>query len=610
MLQTLPALSPQRTPRLVGGLALFLVVNGALLVEQTAIRVVAGSLLYFVLPGYFLVLALLPEQARLEQVVLAIASSTALATLTVLATMLFVPGVLTLYQVWAALALLTLLTLAAALYTMRAGAPGETHSAAASKPADPAGRGWWLALLLLLLLAATLRVANLHHAELQDDEIDIASVAVRILRGEDDVVFQDRRGPAQTVITAVAYAFGARPSEWILRLPVVITALTLIVATVVLASSLFNRWLGLLSGLLLSLDGFVLAYARVVQMQSTLLLMMVVAVLCFYQLYRSDTPKQALTYQLLGSLFFGFGILAHYEMVLLAPVLAFLYFAKYGRGFWQHNRRGLLLMVALLLLTTGSFYLAFILNPAFAETYAYYRHNIVGEIGAEPAQDNVRNYVLVALFYNSIYAFAALYIGATSALLAQLRHLLHGVARRVFVSGVLALLLTVWLVVALVDGEARNNVLLGGTLLVAAVCVVPPRLPLATRLLWLWFAIYFVLYLYVLDEVHIHYYAFSPPLAMLSAWGWHWLYQRGAAHGKAPPAQPEQVGGVGYRRVWGGMAVAITMLSTLYLWLVFVRAMPEYALNFPARQHALFPTPYTVRHGEAFGFPHRSGWRN
>ncbi len=37
--------------------------------------------------------------------------------------------------------------------------------------------------------------------------------------------------------------------------------------------------------------------------------------------------------------------------------------------------------------------------------------------------------------------------------------------------------------------------------------------------------------------------------------------------------------------------------------------MPEYALSFPHNKHPLYPTPYTARNGEAFGFPHRSGWR-
>lgn len=595
----------QLTTRLFAGIAIAILAGmGAIFFEQTSIRVVAGSFLYFLLPGYFLMLALLPKQDLVEQLVIAVASSTTLSTFTLLLVMLFVPGVLTTQQVWSALSILTLITLCAALYT--ALQQGKHTTTNRTKPIDAIPRGWWLVFILILLLAATLRTANLNHSELQDDEIDITSVSVRILRGEDQVVFQDRRGPAQTVITAAAYAMGESPSEWILRLPAVIAAITMVAAMVVLASTMFNRWLGLLAGLLLSLEGFVFAYGRIVQMQSTLMMMMVVTVLCFYQLYRSPTKKEAIIYQLLGTLFFGFGILAHYEMVLLAPVLFYLYLAKYGRAFWQRDKVGLLLSIGLLLLTTGAFYVAFILNPAFGETYSYYRNDIVGDLGGDigqlSSQDTVKQYLLVALFYNSIYFFAALYIGAAITLFVQLRHHFHKIPRPIFISGALALLFVAAIAMVFLDGGTRNTLLFASTLIIGALCIISPRLPLAIRITSLWFVIYFVPYIFVLEEVHIHYYAFSPPLAILAAWGWHWLYQRSASR------HPQATASV-HRWAWLGTAVLITALSSYYMILVFVRPMPEYALNFPTNRAALFPAPYAIRHGEAFGFQHRSGWR-
>lgn len=586
---------PNQPLRLFAGIALFMLAAGALLLfDQTLVRVVCGSILYFLLPGYFLILALLPEQEPLEQTVLSIAISAALSTLCILALLLFAPGLLTVQKIYVALTLLTTLTLCIAIIGLLpsrklSGLPGGFSS----DTLHP--QRWWIALLLILFLAATLRLLYLDHSELQDDEIDIANVAVRILRGDDQVVFQDRRGPAQTVITAAAYALGGRPGEWILRLPAVITALATIAALIALASRLLNRWIGLLSGLLLSLDGFVLAYGRIVQMQSTLLLMVVVAVYCFYQLYRSTSQRQAFIYQSLGTLFFGFGILAHYEMALLAPVLLFLYFAKYRLAFWQRNKWGLLVSLGILLLTTGAFYLAFILNPAFDATLAYYRDDIVGRA----IINNSAQLLLVGLFYNSIYFFAALYLGAAIALLVQVRQLLHSLSRWHFILLLLGFVMVVGFV-TLWGGHQRDLTLFAIALLVAALCVFPPNLPLATRLLFLWFAVYFIPYIFLLGEVHIHYYAFSPPLAILSALGWNRLHQL--------IVQPSRVR-TGYRVLWAGAVTAVITLSTYYLFLVFVQPLPEYALTFPNHKHPLFPTPYSARHGEAFGFPHRSGWQ-
>ncbi len=534
---TLRSTNPQPTTRLWSGLILFaLAIGTPLLIEQTILRVLAGSVLYFLLPGYFLNLALLPEQGWLERITLAIGVSTALSTISVLAIELVVPGLLTFVQIWSGLGALSLCAFAIALYAAWQH-PGTTSS----DPPDPTNkahnRWWWLAFLLILLLAAALRLAYLNHAELQDDEIDIANVAVRILSGEAEVVFRDRRGPAQTVITAAAYLIGGRPSEWILRLPAVITALATIVGLVALSSRLFNRWIGLVSGLLFSLEGFVFAYGRIVQMQSTLIFMMVATVLCFYNLYRSHSPRDARIYQALGTLFFSFGLLAHYEMALLAPLLLFVYFAKYGRSFWQQDKGGLLVALSILLLTAGAFYLAFILNPAFDETLTYYRDDIVGRA----INNSSVQFFLVGLFYNSIYLFGALYLGAAIAIGVQLRlfFVKHKVAKVVLLLLCIVVAIGVLLTLSsaiLRSGTQFNGLLLSVALVIAAFCILSPRLPFSTRLLFLWFALYFIAYLFLLREVHIHYYAFSPPLAILAAWGWSELYQRGAQRAESAAA--------------------------------------------------------------------------
>lgn len=95
------------------------------------------------------------------------------------------------------------------------------------------------------------------------------------------------------------------------------------------------------------------------------------------------------------------------------------------------------------------------------------------------------------------------------------------------------------------------------------------------------------------------------PWAVLSALGLAWLYRQGFAWVKRVKAE--------WANGYAGLAAVLFgfffVLCGGYAWLVFVQTFPEYALTYPQHKSPLYASLSNQRQGEAFGFPHQSGWK-
>jgi 4-amino-4-deoxy-L-arabinose transferase-like glycosyltransferase len=588
------------------------------------VKVASVVFLFCFAPGLLLIPALLPRRNSLEQLVLSIGSSFVLSTLALLV-VAFIPGLLTAPKILAAQVLLLLALLLVRRWLLRRRAAELTS---VFRPSVP--RSVWLSLLAVLFLACTLRLPLFGYSELQDDEIDVANTAMRVIQGDQTALLVDRRGPAQPRITAAFSVLAGRPDEWILRAPAVLANVTAVVSVFVLAWYMFGVPVGLLSGLLISIEGFTLAYGRVVQMQSTLLLMMVLSVLCLYLFLKTESETEGVRYQVLGALFLAFGLLAHYEMLMMLPVLAFLYYARYGRRSWRANRRGLLISALIVAVVAGVFYLAFALNPAFRATFDYYRQNIDSRL----PRDNLQQFMLVGTFYNSTLFFGVLWfllavawtceIKATISIPKPHRDFVNRTFRgsqpRAWVSASLVGFGSLAILTASMLGMVRSPwVPLVVTSAIAWICVTNRRSTIEKRALFLWFFAFFITYSFLLRELHIHYYVYSMPWMILAATSIERIYRFVARNVLAGGKRMACLGPswvTAYRvsagALRGGSILLLVLflaLSAYYAWLVFIQRMPEYALGYPEARNPLYPTLYDRRYGEAFGFPHKSGWK-
>jgi 4-amino-4-deoxy-L-arabinose transferase-like glycosyltransferase len=558
-------------------------------VEEPLLRITAGFFLLVIAPGLLVIDLIRPTDDLIECIVVQLAAGFVLSTLTLLV-VAFLPGFMTVTRIIIAVAGLLLLLVIVNILTRPWRRQLQSSNHAHSDL-------FWL--ILALAVASVFRLPHLGYSELQDDEIDVANVARRIIVGDGAALLMDRRGPVQPVTTATAFVLTDASDEWIPRLPVALANLALIGTVFLLARTMFGVRTATIAGLLLALDGFILAYSRVVQMQSVLLWMMALTIYCFWCYQASTvTPSARRRYELLGALFFAFGLLAHYEMLGIGPVIAFLYIAAYRRLGWRLLHRHTLGALLLATVLVGVIYIPLALQPTFGDTLHYYTMDIAGQ----RIINNMSRYVQIALFYNSPYYFVVMTLLLMAAIALGIAHSLPGRTQTQTLAVIVALLgILLWIAAALAWALPYWAPMAFFSLL-ACLLILSPRLLLSWRATFLWFFVFFLAYLFLFTEVHIHYYAFVTPWAILAAATIDHLW---APLSRRLSGRWTTVG------AWSALclSLAFTAVSGYYLWLVFVRPIPKYALNFPAHQQPGYPSLDNTRHGEAFGFPHNSGWR-
>ena len=258
-----------------------------------------------------------------------------------------------------------------------------------------AGKRTWLLVGALVLLTLFLRWPNLGYKEFQGDEGIIMARAAAMLTGDDAELFIHQKGPIEILLPLTLWGGGGPITEFWARLPFWWGSLLLIGALVWLGSRWFSLRIGLLAGMLFVLNGFALAFSRIVQYQTFVMLWGVLAII-FADVYRENGRKEDLW---LTAVFLAGGLLAHYDAVLVLPAIGWLVWPRLwplSRLDWRAWGGGLLFGGGLL----GLFYLPFVLNPNFGRTGSYLFNNRLGGSLLSWSGPEVWQ---MATFYNSLY---------------------------------------------------------------------------------------------------------------------------------------------------------------------------------------------------------------
>lgn len=487
-------------------------------------------------------------------------------------------------------------------------------------PSQPAHLVSLLLLTLILLLAAGLRLTNLGYAEFQGDEARAMLLAARLGESQDpSTLLWHKKGPLEVLLPAAALRLGdVRESS--ARLPFALAGLGVVLAGFALGRRLWGSRAALVTAGLLALDGYLVAFSRIVQYQSVVALCSVLAVWGAWRWY--SARQGGAVFLWLAAFFLGFGTWAHYEAVFAALPLAYLVFRRaraerWSGGEWLRRLAGPLLLLAGVV---ALFYLPFLLHPQFAETLSYILKRRVG--GGGP-YNMLPDFFLRASFYNASYYVMAMLI----ALWAVLGWLCW---RALAAPGDVA---------ADVAGEADGELATGRprrpiwplavtfTLLgLTAAAVLQPALftlagrswailvflplfgiPLLSRRIdvrWklplLWFAGPFLVASFLVQKPHTHFYTMIPAWALLLGAG------ADQALGRLARARLGRPAGL----LAGLAAAGFVLICGWYAWTVFVRHDPEYKRVFPAAALPGYWLPYGDEppRGGYFGFPYRAGW--
>jgi hypothetical protein len=564
----------------------------------------------------------------LERLLLSAGASYLLSSLTVLSVHAL-PGEITLGLLCLALDALVLLLL---LLSFFAPLPSPQPEAARVGEGSLLSREMLL-VIFLAMIAGFFRFFYLGYSEFQGDEVGVVSTAAEAILRHDEVLFLQRKGPVETLVTMAFVLFTQGFNEFALRFPFALASLLGVMTTYLIGRQMFGSGVGFIAGLLFAIEGITLAFSRMVQYQGVVVFMVALCVYCFYRFHGVVDSGLAYRYQFLGAAFFAFGLITHYDAAPVALLLALLYLGKCGLKFRRlcHSERseesrslcgkaplltrneilrrfapqndtwgdvlallGSLAIAATILLV---FYLPFILHPHFEETGPYVVQSRLA-IGQGP-YNNLDTFVSYSIFYNSTYYVALVMVllaaGVTGALMKGLSH--KPLSYLLSASFVVALLLSALFPSVLALGQASYAFVL---FLPAAVGLVLSRqLEAGERIILLWLFVYFAVYCFMVREPGLHFYILSAAWAILGGIVLDRSYRYVLSH----------FGPVVRRGVVLACLLFYALLAC-YTYIFFIQTDPEYANTFPENKVALYWTPQVAVPGSGrFGIPRRSGWK-
>ncbi|MFP3895674.1 MAG: ArnT family glycosyltransferase [Anaerolineales bacterium] len=559
------------------------------LIDHIVVQTVAIFILTILLPGFSL-LSLLPYHGNdnLQRLVISLGSGYAIVIL----------GTLLLHYLPGSMAKICIVLLYDTLVLCLLIVSYVTNEQHTSLP-DMSPNRALVGLVIILCIASFFRFHNLGYAEFQGDEVNVLHKAAACIQGREDALFLHKKGPAEILLATGYYALSGRTNEWTARFPFALANLIGVLALYTLgrdkglrsnsspAPQSPTRQEGWWAALLIALNGFFVAFGRIVQYQSIVFLFStlgILAALRFAQYGRRSDLYLAAT-------FLAMGLLAHTDAIFAVITSAFiilkaLYQRHHGRLTLPTLRPflGPILLAAILL---ASFYVPFALHPQFETTQNYLKQRV----GTRPPYNNLDVLLNLGTVYNAIYYLAFLALTLAWALI---RHMVRGERTGWIVLGLWCALSATRLLLPNVWRMGERD--LTGLLFILPIIFsfLTAREDLGWQSALVWFGVPFVIYMFGVRDPRTHIYTFFPGAALLTAMELRRIYKS---------RQKTWL-------IWGAAAV-ILLISGIYLHIAFIDHTPEYKRTYPKHRIPFFWTSYgeeMPEHG-LFGFPYRAGWK-
>lgn len=567
-----------------------------LFAEFTPLQLAFSFLLLCFLPGYILALLLFSKTDPLnllERVVFTIGIGYAFLILGGLA-IHFLPGAITPRLVLLAYdALILILTLC----LMR----GEDSRGKRS----PLPKSVIWQVVLIVLLASFFRFTFLGYSEFQDDEAKIVLKAAGAIQGRDDVLFLHKKGPAEILIPAVFYSLMDRTNEFAARLPFALANLLGIVVVYLIGREMFNDFVGLVAALLLSINGYFVAFSRIVQYQSVVFLMMALSILCYYRFYREETNGRP--YATLGALFLGVGLLAHYDAVFALPIIAYLCLKKsrLRPSSFKSDLPSLLVSWLIILCLLSAFYVPLIRHPFFEEAQMYLTARTMA--GDRIFYNNLNDFFSMSTVYNSTYYFVFLTVLLAMMVVIQLYKVSPGKSVGIllpllFIAGLGTMFISpsMWQI-----GRLDCAIVFFVVFLIVLLFSRRPSPEVKASLLW--WALPFLFYAFLVASPRTHFYVSFPPWALMGGIAWDRIRELKLGSWKLEIGNWTLDFGL-----WTWSFVMLYVICAYYIYSVFVQHNPEYKRTYPEHRNRYYWTFYGDELPQQqgwFGFPYRAGWK-
>ena len=231
-------------------------------------------------------------------------------------------------------------------------------------------------LIYLIFVTLWLRLINLGYSDYQGDEIK-ALYRPEAGQGISEFLFSQRKGPIQFFVTYIIKIFNPNyDNELFVRLPFAVAGILAVYFFYKLVKLHFGEKIALYSAFFMATNGLFVAFARIAQYQSLVILFSILA-LYFLSLYM-ENEKWRVSGLYLGIIFWGFSILAHFDGIFIAPFVCYVLYSWYTDKSilskevkFKHLSFTLLILVGII----ASFYVPFFLSVS-ESTKEYWANRI------------------------------------------------------------------------------------------------------------------------------------------------------------------------------------------------------------------------------------------
>jgi 4-amino-4-deoxy-L-arabinose transferase-like glycosyltransferase len=488
--------------------------------------------------------------------------------------------------------------------------------------------GW--PVLLVLAFAAPLRLFDLGWSEFQGDEARVLLRAMAALQGGEGALAAHRKVPGEILLAYLFAGSLGQTVESLARLPYAIAGVGAVLAFYSLARKLLGGAAALVSGLLLAVNGYFVAFGRILQYDSLAFFLGIAGLLCCWQFGRGTgaagqkgadgqtttataaspiststipddvpagnlSPAEAVPWALLGALLLSGAALVALGAVFLVPPALLLAWP----GLVRHRRSWRVLAAWAWPVVPGALAAVLVFGGGTGSTGAGSSGvwSYLGpRFGAGAPYLNGAALLQSANHYVSTpYLLVMLFCGAFALVMGLISAALVAPGRDTLARLSLALL-----VAALSWSNPRMALVIGVLLAVALVVRAPARHlaqylgpPLGMRVALLWAAGPLFAHLFLIRVPGTHFREAFPGLILIVA-------------GLAVPA----LAGAWARSLVGGLFAALIISVGHYSWVSLAQRVPEYQTTYPANRH---PLDWSGRDGRGiggvFGGVHRHGWK-
>ncbi len=450
---------------------------------------------------------------------------------------------------------------------------------------------WWVA-AGVLVLAASLRLAWLGFSEFQGDEARVMLRAQELIAGFENPIYVHHKMPGEILFSAAFYGLAGVTSEAAARLPFALASMASVVALLLLGWRLLGPVAGSVAAALLAVDGFSIAFGRIVQYQSVVILAGILVLLMLFERLQSRDSRDIWRWSLLAG---GIGVgalYAHYDILAIGlPVvwlLALIARKHGGRAFALALLPGLALVVG----ATTIFATWWVQHSGFEMAYTY----ILDErLGKAPPYNNLIDFVHRAFTYSSSYyviALALLTIIGIGSVVTRSFGRVWGVV------GALAALAAGAIAFGALPG-LRTGASIAPLAILLLLLPLLPKMSVGERMIWLWWSPLVVASLFFISSPDSHVYIFYVPWVLIAGcvcqqvWAWARQRPRGVSMALA------------------GAGVIALALFAMYPWQVFADAPEMRFRDWETERPAAYWYPFErITTRANMGFPLRVGWKS